>query len=289
MGMPDSVVAWTSFRSGSRFLGAEQVHVLPASGKGWHLAARMLAAWAYDCQVAVFVHRSFEGARASVMANDGRRRVVITDAEAFASLPGLVDAIPGALHSLQDASWDAVVLNAEWETNSDGVETYELSSPVRVPNTKYAGFVVNCSAECGEGVGLDDVLGKFESGRVFVTSLKSSFPAKMAAVFGCMQKLQGACDQLTGGSFTPRFDRDRDEWTDGLFKGFLNAQIAFELQTEENGGAGGGRFMYRSWANNSINCECRFAVSLEGTSVEMLRVFDNGCVLHDIANQVVAV
>lgn len=112
------------------------------------------------------------------------------------------------------------MLTAKWETYTNSVETYELLPPLFVPNTVDAGIVLNSFfffSHSGDDM-VQSFLKIYESGRVFVTSVKSTFPMGMVGVLKAMIKLETACAPATHGKFVPGFKRDHDEWTNRLHR-----------------------------------------------------------------------
>lgn len=287
MRFSDAVAMTIDFPRGSRFLGAGEVHVMLSEGGSSAFAMSSAALrWAYDCQVPVFL---WFGCKASSVAADALRecsqRVVVLTDTAFVMLPQVATELPGALYRLDErgTAWDFMVFNSEWEADRDGFEEYVVTMPFRAPQAAYLGFVAQpgvmrhlAAAE------VDKVLERFETGRVFVASLKSTQTRKASAAFAAVPLVERACRELT--DFMPNFDRDVEEVEGGLVKGLRGGQVAFEIQAEDDEG----RVMFRSWDNGAIDCECKLLNGFDGVHVESLRCFRDGVVLHDISNTRVA-
>lgn len=277
MGFADSVTAFTSFKSGSRFLGAGEIHaVLPADS----IVARAILAWGYDCQVPTYIYENEKCATKALECEKPTRRVIITDEE-FGNMPSLADELPGVLYRLDESNttqWEYIILNAEYESDHNGMETYTATLPFKSPNGKYVGFVAASTCSDITSLNTEEILSKYESGKILVASLKSTFSFKVSGIFAAMPRFENACTQLTGGDFVPSFERESEEVLDGLLKGFKDSQVAFELQMDDQR-----RFMFRSWTDGAIDCESRFEIGFDGLNIETLRVFRDGSVVHDVS------
>lgn len=282
MGYSDAIAAFAQFKDGSRFLGAGEIyHVTDDKpDTGILSSANAALAWAYDCQVPVFRHS--ENAATAVIRESGKRVVVITDAM-FAAFPSLINEIPGVMYRLDEEAkdWDFIVLNMEWEVDGEGLDVYAAASPFKAPTARYLGFIANTHASKDViSTNIETILERHGTGKVYVASEKSRHSAKVSSIYRTMALIEHAC--LTLANYTPNFTRDCDEVQDNLLKGLRGGQVGFELQVDDEQ-----RVMFRSWNKGSIDCECKVAAGVNGLSVEFLRCFEDGKVVHDIAGTVV--
>ncbi|KAI0563540.1 hypothetical protein FGB62_37g26 [Gracilaria domingensis] len=281
MRIGDDKAAFTSFKDGSRFLGASRIYYV-SSGQEHKSNSSAAAAmvWAYDCQVPIFSFGSEEDTISSVNESDGRA-IFITDS-LFGAFSCVINELPGVMYRFdQDGTdWDFIVFNMEWEADSDGFEVYSASCPFRSPTARYLGFIANAhTTKDMSSISIDQILARFDSGKVYVASEKSRHTAKLASIFRTMPSIEYACQTLAG--YFPSFARDHDEVHDNLLRGFRNGQVAFELQVDDEQ-----RVMYRSWGHSgAIDCECKIQPGMNGVSVEFLRQYADGQVMHESAGK----
>lgn len=270
MGYGDEVASLAEYKNGSRYLGASEVHYV-----GSESGAEEMLVWAYDCQVPIF--RYSEDDLVVSIKVSGKRSIVITDGQ-LGAYPRFIDEIPGVMYKLEEegAEWDFIILNLEWEVEEDGLAVYQACCAARAPKAHYLGFIVNEGAgNMVESTNIDELLGRHESGRVYVATLKSKHSEKVSAMFAAMPKIAQAFRSLGAGEV--RFDRDHEELMDNLFKGMRGGQIGFELQLNEENGT-----MFRSWGDDgSIDGECRISWGVKGVHVEFLRKYEGQTVVCD--------
>lgn len=274
----DDVAATAEYKDGSRFLGAGEIYYFPKGESESRLvfSAHAALTWAYDCQVPIYRYPK-EAQVISRIRESNKRLIVITD-EQFGLFSSLVNELPGVMYRLdqEGKEWDFILFSMEWEVDGGGLDVYQASSPFKPPTARYLGFIANEGvSKTLSSISIEDILGRVDSGRIFVASEKSRHSAKLASIFRTMGSIEGASRTLTG--FTPNFHRDNDEVHDNLFKGFRDGQLAFEVQIDDEQ-----RVMFRSWNGGCIDCECRVQADMNGLSVDFLRIYSDGQVEHDI-------
>ncbi|CAN8061701.1 unnamed protein product [Agarophyton chilense] len=277
MKIGDDKAAFAHFKDGSRFLGASRIYYFsPEQEQKSGLSASAAMVWAYDCQVPIFCLGSEEDTITSIREADGRV-IVVTDS-LFGAFSSVINELPGVMYRFENdrTDWEYIVFNVEWEADCDGFEVYSASCPFRSPTARYLGFIANSKTTKNlSSISIDEILGRFESGKVFVASEKSRHTAKLASIFRTMPSVENACQTLAG--YYPSFERDQDEVHGNLFKGLRNGQVAFELQVDDEQ-----RVMYRSWGSSgAIDIECKIQPGMNGLSVEWLRRYMDGHVMHE--------
>lgn len=335
MSVGDELCAVAAFPSMSRFLGAGAVHIVappssssssPNSGTT-NPSVRSLFAWGYECQVPTTLHVD-EAAMASWFGKspqsdtqqqpDLGRRVYVTNAGVLRAERELRDEIPGVLHrfdnpddcddssSTRVTDWDYIVLNAEWGTGVDQLETYALTCPFRAPQARYAGYIANNGQHART---LDEVLGLHGSGRVWVMSRKYAHDKEYALLMKMLRHTQAVCQATTHGGYNVPGGGGMDMMglrsevcNEGrllkVFDGWNgDNRIVFELQVhverssqEGDDDEGMSTVSFRAWSRecHAVECECRFRTGGAGdedrTTVEALRVYRDGSVVQDVCN-----
>lgn len=186
-----------------------------------------------------------------------------------------------------ETDWDYIVLNAEWGTGVDMLETYVLSSPFGAPAAQYAGYIGN---DGQRALTLDDVLSLYDSGRVWVASGKYAHDREYARLIKMLRRTEDVCCAATHGAYAVYglgAGLRTEVCNDGrLLKAFDSGngdddQIVFELQVhvegqqQHQGDEGVMSVSFRAWSrwSHAVECECRFRtgpVDGDRTTVESL-------------------
>lgn len=255
MRFPDADAAYLCYASGSRFLGAGEVH-FPVS-KGIAGSAGCALTFAYDAQVPCYPLEltSLEGA-----AQAPGSAVLFTDARA-AALPRILDAVPGLLYHTAkcEPDWDFLVLSLQWGAGVDD----EVISPAEcdfLPDGQHCfGIAVN-KGRVGHLLDMDghmlarDVLARRSTGRVLVGTVLFAHDEALSAIYTAMGTVSDAFWRAAGHR-VPGWDRDTTEVHGRLLKGLRSGQVAFEISVDEEQ-----RVFYRAFNDDgAMNCEMRIA------------------------------
>jgi len=204
--------------------------------------------------------------------------VFLTDGE-ICTLDNLRGEAIGMVDQAKSANADVLFLGIEFQTGADDTAVFRVplggrpkdslvcALLVNVSGTRNAGQLKGALKACIGDKGFDpaplfnaaDRINLWFGVQKFATTLEES------RIWSSMPIVHKIFTQIA--NHTPPLHFDRHEVHGSLVKGELNGRMAFEMNTEPNGG-----IMFRAWNDdNSPNCEMKTSAN----KVEWMKVFYN--------------